>query len=59
MVLFNPKIGFEDVVFPFTGSIRYRAWNKLRTQQFEIFVEIEISEPGSWIVEMQNCIIQS
>jgi hypothetical protein len=54
MVLFSPKLGFEDVMFPFTGSIRYKAWNKLRTQQYEIFVEIEISEPGSWIVEMQN-----
>jgi len=54
MVVFTPKIGFEDVLFPFTGSIKYKAWNKLRTQQFEIFVEIEISEPGSWIVEMQN-----
>jgi hypothetical protein len=51
---FSPKYGFEDVTFPFKGSIRYKAWNKLRTSQFEILVEIEISEKGNWIVEIQN-----
>ncbi|MFA5814225.1 MAG: hypothetical protein WC865_01200 [Bacteroidales bacterium] len=51
---FSPKFGFEDVMFPFKGSIRYKAWNKLRTTQFEILVEIEISEAGNWIVEIQN-----
>lgn len=51
---FSPKFGFEDVVFPFKGAIRYKAWNKLRTTQFEILVEIEITEPGNWIVEIQN-----
>ena len=50
----SPKFGFEDVQFPFTGSIRYKAWNKLRTSQFEILVEIEIVEAGNWIVEIQN-----
>jgi len=51
---FNNKFGFDDVVFPFKGSIRYKAWNQLRTTQFEILVEIEISERGTWIVEIQN-----
>ena len=50
----NPKIGYESVKFPFKGSIRYKAWNKLRTTQFEILFEIEISEPGNWVVEIQN-----
>lgn len=50
----SPKIGFENVVFPFKGSIRYKSWNKLRTTQFEILMEIEISEPGNWVVEIQN-----
>ncbi len=50
----SPKIGFQDVTFPFRGSIRYKAWNKLRTTQFEILLEIEISETGVWVVEIQN-----
>jgi hypothetical protein len=52
--LTNPKFGYEDCQFPFKGSIRYKAWNKLRTTQFEILVEIEITEAGNWIVEIQN-----
>jgi hypothetical protein len=53
-VSLRPKIGYQDVTFPFTGSIKYKAWNKLRTTQFEILLEIEIFQPGSWIVELQN-----
>jgi hypothetical protein len=49
-----PRVGYEDVIFPFQGSIRYKAWNKLRTAQIEILLEIEISQPGSWVVEIQN-----
>jgi hypothetical protein len=50
----NPKLGYEEVTFPFRGSIRYKAWNQLRTTQFEILLEIEVSEPGNWVVEIQN-----
>lgn len=50
----NPKFGFDDAQFPFKGSIRYKAWNKLRTTQTEILVEIEITEPGNWVVEIQQ-----
>jgi hypothetical protein len=48
------KIGYENVTFPFTGSIKYITWNKLRTAKFEVILEIEIFEPGYWIVEIQN-----
>jgi hypothetical protein len=50
----NPRLGYEDVKFPFKGSIRYKAWNKLRTTLFDILVEVEITEPGIWVVEIQN-----
>lgn len=50
----NPKLGYENVVFPFKGSIRFKTWNKLRTAQFEVLLEIEISQPGNWVVEIQN-----
>jgi hypothetical protein len=53
-VIFSPKYGYEDVNFPFLGSIKYMAWNKLRTAQFLILLEIEIYQPGNWVVEIQN-----
>lgn len=48
------KIGYEEVTFPFKGSIKYKAWNKLRTVEQEIFLEIEIEKSGNWMVEIQN-----
>jgi hypothetical protein len=53
-VIFKPKLGYQDVRFPFKGSIRYKAWNKMRTAEYEILLELEITEPGVWIVEVQN-----
>lgn len=53
--IFNsPKIGYEDVTFPFKGSARYKAWNKFRTTENELYLEIEITQPGNWVVEIQN-----
>jgi hypothetical protein len=51
---YNPKFGYQDVKFPFKGSIRYKAWNKMRTTQQEILLELVINETGTWIVEVQN-----
>ena len=48
------KIGYEEVTFPFKGSVKYKAWNKLRTVEQEILLEIEITKPGNWVVEIQN-----
>jgi hypothetical protein len=48
------KIGYVDITYPFKGSIRYKTWNKLRTSQFEVLVEVEISDPGIWVVEIQD-----
>lgn len=50
----RPKIGYEEVTFPFKGSVRFKAWNKLRTAQYELYLEIEITQPGNWVVEIQN-----
>jgi len=53
-IFMKPKLGFENVQFPFTGTIRYSAWNKMRTMQYEVYCEIEIYQPGNWVVEIQN-----
>lgn len=50
----NYKVGYENVTFPFKGTVRYITWNKLRTSKFEVFLEIEILEPGNWMIEIQN-----
>jgi hypothetical protein len=53
-IFMKPKLGFENVQFPFTGTIRYSSWNKMRTMQYEVYCEIEIYQPGNWVVEIQN-----
>jgi len=50
----NSRIGYEDIIFPFKGTVKYYTWNKMRTSRFEVYLEIEILEPGNWIVEIQN-----
>ena len=50
----NSRIGYENVTFPFRGTAKYYTWNKLRTSRFEVFLEIEVIEPGNWIIEIQN-----
>lgn len=53
-IIQTPMIGYEDVTFPFTGSVKYKAWNKMRTTEYELFLEINITKPGNWVVEIQN-----
>jgi len=53
-IIHSPMIGYEDVTFPFKGSVKYKAWNKMRTTEYEIVLEIEITQPGNWVVEIQN-----
>ena len=53
-VKLGSRIGFENVNFPFTGTIKYISWNKMRTATFEVSLEIEILEPGNWVIEIQN-----
>lgn len=44
--------GFRECEFPFTGKIRFQAWNKLQTMRYDIYVEVEILEPGFWYIEL-------
>jgi hypothetical protein len=40
--------------YTFIANGQGQAWNRMRTNQFEILLGIVISEPGKWIVEIQN-----
>ena len=44
--------GYENVEFPFKGSIKFSAPNKLNTQIYEYILEFEIVKPGTWDVNI-------
>jgi hypothetical protein len=46
--------GIQDVFIPFEAQIKYIAWNKLRTVQYEVIFDFKINEPGSWLVIINN-----
>jgi hypothetical protein len=46
--------GLENVRFPVNLKIKYRSWNQLRTQQFNVIFELEIIEPGTWEIILTN-----
>lgn len=50
----STMIGFEQVIFPFEGKIKYRTWNKLHTTQYDVVFEFKINRPGSWNIIIHN-----
>jgi len=46
--------GFDSVQFPFTCKINYTTPNSLRTVNYDIVFEIQINEPGQWLVTLFN-----
>lgn len=44
--------GYENIEFPFTGTVRYKKWNKLKTIVYDVDFEIEVTRPGNWVVEL-------
>jgi hypothetical protein len=46
--------GLENVRFPAHVKIKYRSWNQLRTQQFNVIFEVEFIEPGTWEIILTN-----
>jgi hypothetical protein len=48
----DQSIGFENVNFPFEGSIRFRASNKMGTVNLDREVRFVITEPGQWTLRI-------
>lgn len=46
--------GFDSVQFPFTCKITYSTQNSLRTASYDVVFEIQITEPGQWMVTLFN-----
>ena len=48
------QVGYEYVDFPITIKVSYFTKNKIRTGEYQVIFEFEISEPGDWRVEIHN-----
>jgi len=50
----GPYFCVQNITFPVDVKVKYRAWNQLRTSQFNVIFEFTISEPGTWDVTISN-----
>jgi hypothetical protein len=48
------KQGFENVVFPFKCKLRYTTLNSFKTNAYPVEFEIEITQPGYWVITLNN-----
>jgi len=54
MFSIGPKMGYENVMFPCTMRIIYSSTNAFNTASFACEFEVEIKEPGSWDIRLDN-----
>lgn len=47
-------VGFDNVIFPTTVTVRYDTYNKLKTMKYTAYIEFTIFEPGDWEVKLTN-----
>ena len=47
-------VGYDYIEFPVTIRINYMTLNKLKSHEYQVIFEFEISEPGDWRVEIHN-----
>ncbi len=50
----GPYFCIQNITFPVDVKVKYRAWNQLRTSQFNVIFEFTITEPGTWDVMVSN-----
>ena len=48
------QLGYDYVEFPVRIKVTYDSWNKMHSAQYHVIFEFEISEPGDWVVEINN-----
>jgi len=46
--------GIDNVIYPVNVKVKYRSWNQLRTSEYDVRFEFEITEPGSWDLMLFN-----
>ncbi len=48
------SVGYDNVSFPFVCKVSYTTYNKMQTAKHYVRFEFKISEPGDWLVYIQN-----
>jgi hypothetical protein len=48
----NSHMEFRNCQFPFRLRVSFLKWSKLKTVRVDTYIELEITEPGVWIVEI-------
>lgn len=48
------SVGYDYIDFPVRIRVSYMTFNKLKSEQYQVIFEFEISEPGDWVVEIHN-----
>jgi len=48
----NSQMEFRNCEFPFRLRVTFNKWSKLKTVRVDTALEIEITQPGVWIVEI-------
>lgn len=48
------SVGYDFIEFPVKIKVNYMTFNKLKSEQYQVIFEFEISEPGDWMVEIHN-----
>lgn len=46
--------GFDNIRFPFTCKVTYTSLNSFQSATFQNIFEIQITEPGQWLVTLYN-----
>jgi hypothetical protein len=48
----NSQMEFRNCEFPFKLRVSFNKWSKLKTVRVDTSIDLEITEPGVWIVEI-------
>lgn len=48
----NSQMEFRNCEFPFKLRVSFNKWSKLRTVRVDTSIDLEITEPGVWIIEI-------
>jgi hypothetical protein len=46
--------GFDNVQFPFNCKVTYTTLNSLRSASIDVIFDIQINEPGQWLITLYN-----
>ncbi len=48
------SVGYENIQFPFECKVTYRTWNTMHSGTIDCVLELEIPQPGYWIIKVDN-----